>query len=344
MGMGGAFIAVDGADENALFYNPAAINDYEKKIHMQFLLPTVEISYKAIDFVVNDVLGLVDDIDAADSDTERITVFEDFVAANTGRYEELGVHGPVAIFMHPTVSAALFYENRTVVGILNPASTTVELESVSHAGLQVGSAYKFFNDNLQAGIALKFVERHLIDETLTSRDFVVNDDFTDALTLDQFGFGIGGDLGVQGKIPWKAKAWEYLDPTLAVTLQDVANTRFFAGDDVGEIKESLTAGFALHPEIWKFKTAFAVDFRDLDHKTDFITKLHAGYEVTWPEISKILRSASVRLGANQGYIAGGFGLDFKYFKLNGATWGREIGQKTRQKQSRMFGVQLAAGF
>ena len=71
LGMGGAFVAVEGTDENALFYNPAAINDYEKKIHMQFLLPTVEFSYKAISFFASDLPGLADDIDAAATDSDK---------------------------------------------------------------------------------------------------------------------------------------------------------------------------------------------------------------------------------------------------------------------------------
>jgi hypothetical protein len=89
----------------------------------------------------------------------------------------------------------------------------------------------------------------------------------------------------------------------------------------------------------------AIDVRDIDHKTDFLTKLHGGYELMWPDITKhIIRTASLRVGAHQGYISGGAGLDFRFFKLNVATYGREIGQKTRQKDSRMLGAQLVAGF
>src|SRR3989338_10806682 len=86
LGMGGAFTAVDGTDENALFYNPAAISDYEKKLHFQFLLPTVEFSYKAIPFFSSDLLDLADDIDNAATDGDKVNVFDAFAAANTGRY------------------------------------------------------------------------------------------------------------------------------------------------------------------------------------------------------------------------------------------------------------------
>lgn len=345
LGMGGAFIAVEGTDENVLFYNPAAINDYEAKVHMQFLLPTVEFSYKSISFFSSDLLDLIDDIDAAGTDSGKVDVLDQFAAQNTGRYEEIGVHGSLAIFMHKYLTASLFYENRSILALINPASSTVDLEAVSHAGLQVGSAYGFFDDNLQIGLAVKFLERHLINETLTQRDVLANsNDFANSIEFSNFGFGIGVDVGVKGKIPLGGKAWEFLDPTFAVTLQDIADTRFFAGDDVGRIEESLTVGTAVHPNFGKFKSILAIDVRDLDHQTDFLNKFHAGYEVTLPEISKVLRSASVRVGVNQGYITAGFGLDFKYFKLNAATYGREVAEFTTQKQSRMFGFQLAAGF
>lgn len=344
LGMGGAFIAVDGSDENALFYNPAAINDYEKKFHFQFLLPTVDFSYKAIPYFSSDLLDLADDIDDAATDAAKVNVFDAFAAANTGRYEEFGVRGPVAMMMHKYITAAIFYENRSVMALLNPASSTIDLEALSQVGVQVGSAYGFWDGKVQLGLAMKFIERHLVSETITQRDVVANDDFGDSIDFERFGFGIGVDIGTQAKIPFQNKVWEYLDPTLAVTIQDVGDTRFFAGDDVGRTEESLTLGFAVHPDYWKLKSQFAFDVRDLEHATDFITKLHLGYEVTWPEIGKILRSVSLRAGLSQGYLAGGFGLDFKYFKLNAATYGREQGQITRQKESRMFGFQMAAGF
>ncbi len=343
LGMGDAFIAVDGTDENAIFYNPAAINDYEKKIHMQFLLPTVEFSYKAISFFKDDLTGLASDISDATTNANKITVLQNFTNKNAGRYEEVGVHAPIAILMHKYITAALFYENRSVLGLLNAASSTVDIDSVSQGGLQVGSSYSFWDNKLQVGAALKFMERYLISKELTQRDVVANNNFSDSFSLHRTGFGVGGDIGVQAKIPLKhSKVWDYLDPTFALTLQDIANTRFTG--DVGETPESLTAGFAVHPNYWKLKSVFDFDVRDLDHRKDFITQIHAGYEVTWPEMTKILRSVSLRAGMSQGYACGGFGLDFKYFKLNAATYGREIGKVTRQKESRMFGVELAAGF
>jgi hypothetical protein len=341
LGMGNAFIAVDSADESTLFYNPAGINDLEQKIHMQFALPTAMMSYKAIDFV-KDVKDLADAIDAAGSDAAKTNAFNAFAATHTGRYEEADVQGSLVNFMYKYLAASLFYENRSVAALTNPASSTIDVEAVTMAGLQVGSAYSFFDGKLQVGGALKFIERHMIDETITQRDVIANNTFGDIIDTKQYGFGVGGDIGVKGRLPVNGRIWEKLDPVLAVTLQNIGDTRFTG--NVGRLQESLTAGAAIHPNFWKLKNSFALDVRDLDHAGDFITKLYTGFEFTYPEIGKVLHSASLRVGAGQGYVSAGFGLDFHYFKLNAATWGSEVGQKSRQKESRMFGVQLASGF
>ena len=318
LGMGGAFIAMDGTDENALFYNPAAINDFEKKVHMQFLLPSVEFSFKGIPFLSSSLPTLASDIGDNDgNDAEQVRIFDRFADLHTGRFEEVATHGSIATLMHKYITASLLYDNRTSVYVVNPVSNTIKLQAVTHVGLQLGSSYSFFEDALKVGLAVKFLERHLVDGEITARDIIGSGGFGNSLELDRFGFGIGGDLGIKAKMPFiKGKAWEYLDPTFAITVQDIANTRFFAGDDVGSIKQSTSAGVAIHPDYWKLKTTLAIDVRDLERQTDFLNKFHAGYEVMWPDVSKAIKSMSVRVGANQGYITGGFGMDFKYFKFN----------------------------
>ena len=151
------------------------------------------------------------------------------------------------------------------------------------------------------------------------------------------------DLGIKGKLPIDADWWNKLDPVFAITLQDVGHPRFTGG--VGRQKESLSAGFALRPKFWKFDSNFVFDVRDLEYASDFVNKLHVGYELIWPDVSKAIKSISARVGLNQGYFTAGLGMDFRYFKFNLATWGREVSaRKMYQKQSRMFGLQLAAGF
>lgn len=344
LGMGDAFSALKGTDENAIWYNPAAINDYDTHPEFQFVLPTVEFSYKAIDFFVTDVRDLAKDISDATTSTAKVNRFNQFANSNTGRYEEVGVRGNLVTMMHKYITASVFYETNGVVALTNPASSTVDIEALTQFGLNVGTAHAFFDDHLQVGVGVKFIERHLIDQTLTQRDIANNDDFGDNFNLTEFGFGIGVDFGLKGKLPIDAELWNKLDPSFALTIQDIGDTRFFAGDPVGKQKQSTTFGSAISPKIGPFETNFAIDIRDLEYRTDFLNKFHFGTEWTLADISKILRSVSLRAGFNQAYWTAGFGMDFKYFKLNAATYGREIARNTIQKESRMFAFQLAAGF
>ncbi len=344
LGMGNAFVATKGVDENAMFYNPAAINDYEEKVHFRFQLPTVDFSYKSIPFFSSDLTGLADDIDAAATNSAKVNVFNQFSNSNTGRYEEVGVRGNLVTMMHKYITASLFYDSQAVIGLTNPASNTVDIEALTQAGLVVGSAYSFFDDYLQAGMAVKFIGRHLIDQTVTQRDVSITTDFGDIFNFKNFGFGVGFDVGFKGGLPIRGKVWEYLDPKFALTVQDIGHTRFFAGDPVGQQKQSTSFGFALHPDFWKLKSTFVMDVRDIEYRTDFLNKFHTGYELTWPELSKVLKSISARVGVNQAYITAGLGLDFNYVRLDVATYGREIASNTIQKQSRMFTFQLTGGF
>lgn len=353
LGMGGGFIGAKGTDENALFYNPAAIADFPKEFHWQFwipafTLPTVEFSAKAIPFFASDLPGLSDDIDLANSDSEKIDVFNAFTNKHTGRYEELGLRGNVVQVMHRHFTGAIIYDSHSVLALTNPASSTFDVESVTHFGVQFGSAAEFLDERLQAGAALKFLGRHIVNETITQREIVANSDFADSLDLNNLGFGVGVDLGVKARppVPFKpwGKVWSFLDPVFAMTLQDLGHTRF--SNNTGQINESFTMGLALHPadNLWKLKSLFTFDVRDLDRRTDFITKLYTGYELTWPELSRHIDALSARIGLAQGYLSGGLGMDFDRFKFNVATYGREIAAHSRQKQSRMFSFQVAYGF
>lgn len=343
LGMGGAFVAVTGTDFNAMFYNPAAINDYEEKLHFQFVLPTAEMSSDLIDFA-GDVLELADDIDAANTNGDKTDVFDAFIQANAGRFGEAGARGSVIMATHKWITASIFYDAQSFAGVRNPTSATLEIEGLGQGGLMAGSAYGFYDGRLQVGVALKFVARYLVDETLTQRDIVANNDFEDAIQYEDVGFGIGGDIGFKATPTVSGETWEWLKPSFGLTIQDVGHTRFFAGDDVGKQDESITLGFAVHPDFYKFKNTFAIDVREMEYRKDFLHKFHMGYEMMWPEISKVLRSVSVRAGLNQAYLTAGLGLDFKYFKLDAATYGREIAETTMQDSTRMYVVQLGAGF
>lgn len=340
LGMGGAFIAMDSKDENTLFYNPAGINDFSLTPHMQLLLPSAQLSAHAIK-LATDSLDLVNDSFGGDqSDTKKLSGFQDFSDKNSGQFQETVVNGSFVSLMQKYVALSLLYDVHVVAGLRNPASLQLESDALVHTGVQVGSAFSLFDKNLQVGAAIKVLGRDAIQETFTIRDAIAGD--ADNVQVDKYGFGVGGDIGVKGHIPWDNKVWSYLNPTFATTLQDIGKTRF--SNDVTSIPQSWTVGAAVHPNFWLVHSTFDLDYRDLDHRGGFLTKTYMGYEMMIPDIGKVLKSAAVRFGLGQGYLSAGIGADIKIVKINLATFGREAGSLTHSKQIRSYGAQLALGF
>lgn len=343
-GMGGAFLAVSGRDENTIFYNPAAITEFDKKIKMQFVLPSVEITTKSINFFSKDVKNLIEDLDDATTDANRVDVFEAFANQNTGRYEAFGVRGAAAHLMHRYVTAAIFYEGMGAAALTNEVSARVKLETLAQAGVIVGSGFTLFDQQLKLGASLKFLGRHRINEVVTSYDVVKNDDFEDNLSYKDFGFGIGGDIGLKYTPKADNPLINSLKPSLALTLHDVGHTRFFMGDDVGRQKQSLGFGLALEPCTGIVCHTIALDLRDLEYRSEIINKAFMGYELSFPDLTKAIKNVYVRGGLYQGGLTAGVGIDLRYFKMNAATFTRQVAFVSDQKRLRYFSLQLAAGF
>src|SRR3989338_7925440 len=71
LGMGGAFTAV-ADDENAIFYNPAGMNNIEGFGGVEILNPFVEVSRETIDFFKD-----LQDVSDAPTDTEQAALASD---------------------------------------------------------------------------------------------------------------------------------------------------------------------------------------------------------------------------------------------------------------------------
>ncbi len=338
-GMGGAFIAVKGSDSNAMFYNPASINDYGVVPKFQFLLPTAEISSGAIDYAINQVPDFADEVDAESTDSGKVDAFDRFVTANSGRYFGAGVNGSAVAVMSKYITASLFYNGEGVVGLTNPMSSTLDIETVTQGGVMLGSSYSFFDDQVQLGAGVKFAERHVIDEKITSREIVNNADFGDILDLDNHGFGVGVDLGAKYTPEFEMTAIKMLKPSFAFTVQDLGHTRFSNG--VEKQRQAISVGTALSPKVGPFETLWALDVRDINHETDLMRKVHIGTEWRLPVG---FASVAARLGMYQKYLSAGVGADIKIFKIDFATYAKALSPNSTNEALRMYMVQLGAGF
>lgn len=345
LGMGNAFLAMPGIDENAPFYNPAATNDYEKKLHFKFISPVIDFSTGSIG-LARDVIDLAGDIDDQPTDSGKINTFRAFVDQHIGQFESVALRLPVVQVQHKWFFVSLLADSRNTISFRNRAFTNIEISSRSDGGGVVGTAYNFkdllgIEQNLQAGINLKILHRLSINEVITVDDVLNNPNFDDTLPRRR-ATGVGVDIGIKGDFPTLGQKWlEFIKPTLALTYQDIGNTRF-AGV-VPDTQQSVSVGFALHP-VWKdWEFHFANDFRELNQSSGFMRKWNIGAEAFAPLLWGFFRP-SVRIGGNQGYIAGGASLDFKYAKLEFATYGEEAGVASSQKQLRRIATNLSFGF
>ncbi|MDO8644762.1 MAG: hypothetical protein Q7S00_07365 [bacterium] len=345
LGMGNAGMALSGTsyngrrDSNQWFYNPAATNDYEKDFRFDIMEIQGDMSHKMIG-LVTDVLDLKDAANAASTSVDKTNVFNNFIASRIGNYESAGARIIPFMMTHRWFSVALLADTRSTISFRNRAFSNIEVFSRSDGGGVVGTAIGFFEDHLQAGLNLKVLHRFEVNEVVTLDDILNTDDLGAGY---QRGTGVGVDLGLKGRIPEEGKVLEILKPTLAVTYQDVGNTRFTGS--VSDNKQSVSAGLAIHPVIplWAgLGSHLAVDFRELNQSSTFIKKLAVGYEIEMPPAGFF--HSAVRIGANKGYVTGGFTADLKYFKLEGATYGEEMGTFSRQKEARRFAFNMQFGF
>lgn len=337
LGMGNAFTAMPGTDFNAQFYNPAAINDYEKKRHYLFLNPQGDFD-TGIFSLVSDVLDLADDLDTSATDSGDINVFNTFFNANAGEFHRVATNMPLFHIRHKYYAAGLIMDSQSTFSLRNRAFPNLEMKTENIAGVVGGSAYGFFDEALQVGGNLKFLYQVGLESQVTTND-ILNNDLADILGWSQWdkGFGVGVDLGAKYQLPWLK---EMLNPTVSLVIQDVVGTYFTGG--APKLPMSVTAGGGIFHEWKEFKFKLLTDFRELNHREDILKKFHVGVEVESP---KIIRSTfAVRAGCNQGYPAAGLSMNFPIVGVHFAFYGEEMGEFTHSKANYRLMGQLTFGF
>ena len=335
LGMGNAFLTMPGTDSNAQYYNPAAINDFEQKLHMTFVNPTLDVTTKSFG-IIQDIQDLNDDIKAVNTDNEKRNVFDQFVSDHDNELHHIGLAVPLVQVRHKYFSVGLVTDSRQSIAFRN--TPALDFRSVNVAGISGGSAYGFFDDTLQVGGNLKVLYKASIEQNITSND-VVNDNIGEILGWSNWGkgYGVGVDVGAKYQLPFLK---DILHPTVAVTIQDVANTRFSGGAE--DTKMSSSAGMGIFPTLGKFQLAVLADFREIEQRINILKKTHFGVEALSPKIAKM--QFGLRGGMNQGYPAVGASAQFPVVKLDVAYYGEEGNEKDYDKANYRLAAQLQFGF
>jgi hypothetical protein len=328
LGMGGAFTAV-ADDENAMFYNPAGMNNIKGLGGVELLNPLVESSTNTLQFA-QDIVDLAD----AQTDAEQAQLASDLLSNWLGQH----LHARAAVFPNVTL-------HNFGVGVLGQAVFDGEVHEFASsntlrvrggydvAGLVSGAlGFSVLGGSLQIGGTGKFIHRELLDQIYTSVDLVQRD----GIDLDRDlkkGSGAGLDLGVLYSFPLPFK------PAVGLTLQNVGDVDL---GDAGILSQQLNAGVALRPWLPVGALILAVDMMDVTRQLgsdrDRAKRIHAGVEYAFPIM------LALRAGINQGYPSVGVTLDLWILKLAYAYSIEEVGAFAGQDPDRRHVAQLSLGF
>lgn len=320
LGMGGAFITLSD-DENAMFYNPAGLNDINGFGGVGLLNPIVEVSQNSIDFYK----------DFKDIDTENEVEVSEFLKKQVGEPQHLRVAALPHLVIHNFAIGGLGQATMDLE-VRNPANPEVVADVKIDVGVLISGALGFFDRKLQVGVTGKYIQRDGILTTYTARR-IAEEDF-DPLDEDRqkekdFAF----DLGV------KYNPALFLKPTFAVVLQNITDLDF---EELGKLPQQLNIGAAINPDFGFLKTTFAVQIDDVTKEVetddDLYKRTHFGAEFRFPMI------ISLRAGLNQGYVTAGATVDLWIFAISYATYAEELGAFSGQRADRRHILQASLGF
>lgn len=325
IGMGGAFTALSD-DENALFYNPAGLNDVSLYGGTDIFNPLFEIS--------SDSVGLASDL--ADLEGSNLVNVTNFLRERVGEHQHVRFSLFPNILVH-NIGVGILAQGTGDLEIRNQSIPDAVTDIKTDIGLVGGVAYGLL-DGIQIGVGAKLIQRRGVRKTFTVVD-IAGGQF-DPLDSMKSEFGYSFDIGVLSHIDRLPLGLPIpLDPTVGLVLQNVTDLDF---DTLGKIPQQLNLGFAIHPTIYVMSSTLAFDILDLTKETgqddDMNKRMHLGAELRFPVV------ASLRVGLNQmKYVTAGVTLDVLFMQFDFATYGEEIGVYAGQREDRRYLFQLTFG-
>lgn len=318
LGMGGAFLTLSD-DENALFYNPAGLNDVKGFGGAGIVNPYAALSENSVQLYQD-----IQDLEGTDA-----VQVSNLLNRHVGEHH----HIQAAVFPH-------VYAHNFAVGVLgngsmdmdvrNPAFPEVVTDVKVDAAALVGTAYGFWNRKLQLGVTGKYVRREGVVRTFQAADIVVDfDPFANRTKATDVAF----DVGTKVNLP------VFLRPSVALVVENIGDLDF---EGLGTIPQQINVGVGLHPDFWILSNTLAAEIHDvtkqIEGDDDLYKRVHLGAELRFPRI------LAVQAGVNGGYYTAGVTLDFWILKLAAATYAEELGAYAGQRADRRNVVQITLGF
>ncbi|CAM6001623.1 unnamed protein product [Sphagnum balticum] len=200
--------------------------------------------------------------------------------------------------------------------LTQPAYPSLSVNAAEDYGASAGGAFGLFpGDTVRLGFAAKRITRYggSIDLGAASLASLSNSQINNL--LNNYGTGYGFDAGALFEIPTSGT------PTFSLVWHDIGQTAFTmqgGSTPLQPIDNNAVAGFSMLFAGGGFGVRPAIDITHLNLANEDIgKKIQAGIEITMPLLS-------LRGGFNQGYYTAGAGVDFKYLRIDAATYGEEL--------------------
>jgi hypothetical protein len=347
-GMGNAFTAV-ADDYSAMFYNPAALANFEEG-EMNFGLGVM-----ADKDVYGFYTGLKNASGTTDANGSNAQALSDFLTSKYGKHFSARAPTLSWIWTRPRWSIAVIPADLSLeLGIhqaITPAAAVIATQDTTIAYGR-GWNIPVSSGKLAIGGMLKTIYRAYFNRFISSADLALNSNVIKASDAAE-GFTADGDIGVlySFHVP-KSGFFHMIRPSVGATVHNIANYGFTSNFHVID-KNSLQppsdqrrfdvgTKFEL-PDWWIFKTRFAMDERDIGHDNwTFVKGSHAGLEFLWKLYG--WWQGGWRVGISQGYLSAGFSAKLGIFALDLVTYGEEIGPSGSSQSNRRYAMRAALDF
>ncbi len=325
VGMGGVAAAF-ADDSTAMQENPAAL----------WHLPRWRLEAVAGTFLLSEGLAI------APAEIDRIT---------SGSEEEAQAAAQRLVGQNATVSGA-FHPSFTMKGLgvglvanavadarlRNSAYPRIEGKAGAIGGIVAGGAYGFLEDAVSVGMSLSIGKRAQFVDVVGPATIAHGAYDFKAVTRE--GFGVVGTFGVQaiGPYDWAPRIGVTVKNAFGFNLSDPAQifegTREYHLEDV---PPEVAVAVGTSKDFGPLRLRLGLGHDDIKTTESPFLHLHLGAE------GKLWGLLSARVGIWQGYVTGGIGLDFRYVRLEAATYEVERGAYAGQNGDRRYVFQLALG-
>jgi|UniRef100_A0A7C3LWZ8 hypothetical protein len=327
LGMGGAFTAV-ADDENAVFYNPAGLDNIQSS-SFKILNVSTDATYPGLFSLYSDINNDSKQTGTA-QDAAFINTFNS--VANQSFYARVGDYSN---YTTHDFSIGLLSNNQ-IQGTPSAVATTSNLASLaalSDTGIVISGAMGFFNHHLQIGGTLMGLNQMFVDIPQLSVAQASNLQSTINSNLTH-GLGILGNIGAiyHFDLP--------LNPTIGAAVENIGTASF---GQAGSLPQLINAGVGLDPDIGFGRLLVDVDYDDVTNYLYYTgdslwLHTHVGIQYQFPAI------LTLSAGLYEGYPTVGFGLDLWAFEINGSYYTEEAGVVPGQNPNHILSLQVAFGW